>query len=70
MKILTGYAHYRKEVLDEIEKRIGGKPKFKIDEQVIEYSYSRGHNFTVPARCLIESAIETEKSKRKKTCAS
>ncbi len=59
--ILLNYLEYRAAVIAEIEKRIGGKPKFVPDEMAIEYSFSRGHHLSVPARCAIEDAIEEAK---------
>ena len=52
---------YREKVLAEIVRRLGGEPKFAIDEQVIEYSFSRKHNPSTPAKCMIEEAIRKEK---------
>lgn len=54
-------ATYRAKVVAEILRRIGGEPKFKIDEESIEHSWRRKYHPSTPAKMMIESAIEQQK---------
>ncbi len=51
------YQRYRRKVVAEIEKRLGGKPAFDIDEWMIEDSFDKTHHYTVPAKTMIEDAL-------------
>lgn len=55
------YQTYARKVRTEIVRRLNGKPKFKLDRQVIETSYWKRRHPSVPAKCLIQNAIDKEK---------
>lgn len=59
------YVQYRSRVIDLIEKRLGGKPKFAVDEDFVWFSFGRRHLPSVVAEGLIERALEKEREKAK-----
>lgn len=54
---------YRRRVVDLIKKRLGGRPKFAIDDFILEHSWQRKHRPSVCAISMIETAIEKEKER-------
>lgn len=58
------YREYRTKVLLEIERRLGGKVKFLIEEFVVEMSYDKKHHYTVPAKVIIQAARKEAKASR------
>ncbi len=55
------FEQYRQKVLAEIERRIGGKARFPIDEEILKMEFDKGHHYSIPAKWMIQNAIEQER---------
>ena len=52
------YQSYRRDVMACIERRIGGKPKFELDDTIVDQCWQKGYSADVCADTHIDFAIE------------
>lgn len=60
------FKRYSAEVTYEIEKKIGGKPSFGLDELLLDHGFQRGFSASVTAEVLIDDALRKARESGRK----